>query len=120
MRSVYKFSISFFILLFAFTTASFAQSSNTIVGQWKSEEKIPKQLEIFLATDNYYYGKAPSGKLVFKKLKYTEKDKEYTGSMTPPDMNIIVNVTITQLSDKKLKVVAKKILMSKTIYLTKQ
>jgi hypothetical protein len=84
-------------------------------------------MEIYLAKNGKYYGKAindnstPSknGNLIIKKLSYITEAKNYKGTMEPPDMNVTLNITVTLETANRLKIVAKKLLMSKTIYFSR-
>jgi uncharacterized protein (DUF2147 family) len=113
-----------FLLL---ASAGFAQTANSITGNWKNEEKDkPMEMEIYLAKDGSYYGKvinssdpAKNGTLTIKSLRYDEAAKKWKGSLQPPDMNMTLNVTVTMENANRLKMVARKLLMSKTIYLTR-
>lgn len=106
-----------------FGTGIFAQSANDISGKWKAEDDSSKLIEIYLAKDGFYYGKANNPKqtgykqIMINKLQYNAGNKTYKGTMTPPDMDMTMNVTISFVTKTKLKVVAKKIIMSKTFYL---
>lgn len=110
-------------VLLLFSTGIFAQSANDIVGKWKAEDDSAKLVEIYLATDGFYYGKANNPKqagyekTMMNKLQYDPASKTYKGSMTPADMNMTLNVTINSVSKTRLKIVAKKFMMSKTFYL---
>jgi uncharacterized protein (DUF2147 family) len=114
--------ISVFLLL---ATAGFAQTANSITGNWKNEDKDkPLEMEIYLAKDGSYYGKvinnsdpAKNGTLAIKSLIYDETAKKWKGTLQPPDINMTLNITITMENANRLKMAAKKMLMSKTIYL---
>jgi uncharacterized protein (DUF2147 family) len=106
--------------------AANAQTGNTIVGKWKAEEDDKAlQMEIYLAKDGRYYGKvindngqdSKNGKLVLKELKYNEQGKTYKGYMKVPDGNMELNVTLTLMSNDRLRMTGKKLIMSKTFYL---
>jgi hypothetical protein len=55
--------------------------------------------------------------VLVKNLKYDEVTKTFKGMMTPPDANLELSATVTMVSNDKLKIVAKKLVMSKTINL---
>ncbi len=109
------------------TTFASAQTSDSIIGKWvgESEDNSELKSEIYLDKDNLYYSKVieeggspkNAGKIVMKKLKYDFHSKTYIGTMSPPDKNIELNITISIVGNDKLKVVAKKFFMTKTIYL---
>lgn len=81
--------------------------------------------EFYLDSDGLYYGKiikdqdkkGALGKTTFKKLKYDPKSKSFKGTMSPPDRDMEIDAIITFEGNDKLKVVAKKFLMTKTVYL---
>ena len=102
-----------------------AQSASAIVGQWKDEKEPDRQMEFYLDKDGLYYAKIinskkkemMNGQVLVKKLKYDEVTKTFKGSMTPPDANLELSATVTMVSNDNLKIVAKKLVMSKTINL---
>lgn len=108
--------ISTIILLFVANTM-FAQITSTIIGKWKAEDQPDKGSEIYLAKDGLYYGKESNGKILLKKLKYDDATKTFKGIMTPPDKDIEFNVTISFINNNKLKIVAKKFFITKTMFL---
>jgi uncharacterized cupredoxin-like copper-binding protein len=125
MKTIFR-SCIVTILLAAVCPWSYAQHANQITGISKTDDKSKDfQMEIYLAKDGTYYGKiindnsksSKNGTLVLKKLSYNENSKNYKGSMTPPDTNITLNVTLTAENNDRLKLVARKFLMSKTMYL---
>jgi len=111
------------LLLMAFAT----NAQNGIIGKWKSEEHPNNHLEIYLAKDGLYYGKLVYengktenlGKFLLKHLQYDASANCYTGKMMPPDRNIEFTVKLTQISDDKIKAVATKFLITKTIFFIK-
>jgi hypothetical protein len=102
-----------------------AQTGSEIIGQWKGEKEPERQMEFYLDKDGLYCAKAITSKqtemvkeqVLLKKLKYDEASKTFRGMMSPPDANVELNATVTMISSNKLKIVAKKLVMSKTIYL---
>jgi uncharacterized protein (DUF2147 family) len=116
--------ITVFLLLCA---AGFSQTANSIAGNWKNEDNDkPMEMEIYLAKDGSYYGKvinssdpAKNGTLAIKSLMYDEASKKWKGTLQPPDINMALNITVTMENINRLKIVARKLLMSKTIYLTR-
>ena len=117
------------ITLCAFVSLlAFGQKANQIIGIWKSDDgEKNMQMEIYLAKDGNYYGKvindnstpSKNGSLVIKKLSYSTDTKSYKGTMEPPYMNVTLNVTVTLESANRLKILAKKLIMSKTIYFSR-
>lgn len=112
-------------LLFMLTVR--AQTASAIIGQWKDEKEPERQMEFYLDKDGLYYAKTinskkkemVNGQVLVKKLKYDEASKTFKGTMSPPDANLELNATVTIMSNDKLKIVAKKLVMSKTIYLVR-
>lgn len=102
-----------------------SNDSQSIIGNWIVDEVPSKAVEFYLARDNYYYGKITTpgdkeyGKLLFKKIQYDKEQNTFIGIMTPPDKPVELDVTITIESTSRLKIVAKKFLMTRTIHLTK-
>jgi hypothetical protein len=104
------------------TLAAFPQTESSIIGQWKDIEQPDRQMEFYLDKDGLYYAKAVNdkskesinGKVLVKKLKFDEATKTFKGLMSPPDAKLELNVTISFSGQDKLKIVAKKFVMTKT------
>lgn len=102
-----------------------AQSASAILGQWQDEKEPDRQMEFYLDKDGLYYAKIinskkkemTNGRVLVKKLKYDEVTKTFKGTMTPPDADLELSATVTMVSNNNLKIVAKKLVMSKTINL---
>ena len=107
------------VLLILNSTVIFAQANTTIVGKWTSEEKKNLVLEIYKSADGLFYGKNQSGKMILQQLKFDAKNKIYKGKMQPPDKDILADVTVYNENPDRLKMVVKKYMMTKIIYLTK-
>jgi hypothetical protein len=107
------------------STAMSAQSANTIVGKWRDESDASKQMDIYQDKDGLYYGKPAvekdkkgnTAKTALKKLKYDASTQTFKGTMNPPDADMGLNVMVSFVGNDKLKFVAKKFFMTKTIYL---
>ncbi len=107
--------------------AAFSQSASSIIGQWKDEADPDRQMEFYLDKDGLYYAKgindknkeSIAGKTLVKKLKYDEATKTFQGLMSPPDAKLELNATISFMGHDKLKIVAKKFVMTKTILLVR-
>jgi hypothetical protein len=102
-----------------------AQTASAIIGQWKDEKETDRHMEFYLDKDGLYYAKTINskkkeminGQVLIKKLKYDEISMTFKGTMSPPDANLELNATVTIVTNDKLKIVAKKLVMSKTIHL---
>jgi hypothetical protein len=109
------------------TLAAFPQTESSIIGQWKDIEQPDRQMEFYLDKDGLYYAKAVNdkskesinGKVLVKKLKFDEATKTFKGLMSPPDAKLELNVTISFSGQDKLKIVAKKFVMTKTLQLVR-
>jgi Uncharacterized protein conserved in bacteria (DUF2147) len=120
-----KLRIGLSLIIFLFSHSAFSQAG-AIAGNWQSEDKSKDmQMEIYLAKDGNYYGKvindnskaSKNGTLVLQKLSYDEKKQQYTGTIKPPDASLTLNATVTLENANRIKIVAKKFVMSKTMYL---
>ena len=113
-----------FLLLMLICIGVSAQTGSSIIGKWKGEDQPNNHVQFYFEKDGFYYGKLVSengktqniGKAMMKQLKYDATTNTYKGTMTPPDKNITVNVTLSLIGNDKIKVVAKKFLITKTIY----
>jgi hypothetical protein len=127
MSQIYRHIIvSVFLMVVA--SCCYTQTTSQISGKWKSEDKRRNfQMEIYLAKDNYYYGRiindtggnSKNGTLVLKQLNYNEDEAEYNGIFEPPDAAISFRVKVSIENGNRLKLVVSKLLMSKTMYLTR-
>lgn len=107
------------------TTYLFGQSPSVLLGKWKGEDKPNNHTEFFQEKDGLYYGKLifegvekkNIGKILFKKMTYNTAKKEFKGWMSPPEGDMEIDASLTFISPDKLKIVVRKFLMSKTIYL---
>lgn len=112
------------IIIQIFGIVTMQTDDNKIIGQWKGEKEPEKRSEFYLAKDGFYYGKLIAdgdktenkGKIIMKKLSYDAATKSYKGIMSPPDKDIELNVTISFVTNDRIKVVAKKFIISKTFY----
>jgi hypothetical protein len=122
-----KLSLGALLGIFVFSFAAFTQPG-AITGNWRVEEKSKGvQMEIYLAKDGNYYSKiindtskaSKNGILVLQKLIYDEKKQQYTGTIKPPEAGLALNATVTMENANRIKIVAKKMLMSKILYLVR-
>lgn len=125
MSNIISKSVFIALVVCLATTFVSAQMPDAIIGKWTGEDKSEFISEIYLGKDNLYYSKVikeggstkNAGKTVMKKLKYDEQSKTYVGTMNPPEKNIELNITVSIINNDKLKVVAKKFFITKTMYL---
>ncbi|MFY8035654.1 MAG: hypothetical protein ACOVMQ_00735 [Cyclobacteriaceae bacterium] len=104
-----------------------AQTAATIAGQWKDEKDPDRQMEFYLDKDGLYYAKAihskkkdvANGQVLVKKLKYDAATQTFVGTMSPPDSGLELNATITFQTKDKIKIVAKKSILTKTLVLVR-
>lgn len=109
------------------TFASMAQNPDKVLGKWKFEEDSKSVVEIYLAKDGMYYGKIITagnekmkvGHLLFQKCKYEGSSASLKGIIKPTDTAKEMNVTISLDNNGKLKAVAKKFFISKTLLFSK-
>jgi hypothetical protein len=119
-----KVQIKLLVALVLFTISVSAQTESTIIGKWKGDEKPDMQSEFYLDKDGLYYGKiikdvenkGTLGRIILKKFKYDAKTNAFKGKMSPPDRDMELDATITFVNNDKLKIVAKKFIITKTIY----
>jgi hypothetical protein len=113
------------LIICLFILAAFSQAG-AITGNWQAEDKSKDmQMEIYLARDGNYYGKiindnnkaSKNGTLVLQQLRYDEKKQQYNGTIKPPGASLTLNATVTMENTNRIKIVAKKFAMSKTMYL---
>ncbi|WP_445908722.1 hypothetical protein [Yeosuana sp.] len=115
------------ISLLLFTIVSFSQSSaNDFKGDWFTSEMDNMTITIFLATDGFWYGKIIKsdekeniGHLLLYKMKFDQEKNTLVGVLKRPDNGMKVNATVSLDGAKKLKVVGKKLLITKTVNWTK-
>jgi hypothetical protein len=107
-----------------FTTRSLAQDGSGIIGKWKGEDKPNSHIQFYIEKDGFYYGKLVYengkteniGKIMMNQLKYDDATKTYKVNMTAPDKNITLKITLSLEGNNKIKVIAKKLFITKTIY----
>jgi hypothetical protein len=122
MKSI---TLIFSFLMFSF--ASVASNPDKMLGKWAFDETPKSIVEVYLAKDGMYYGKVVAsgdeklkvGHLVFQKCKYEANSTSLKGIIKPSDTAKEMNVTISLDKNGKLKAVAKKFFMSKTLFFSK-
>jgi uncharacterized protein (DUF2147 family) len=128
MKPLWKKYILLMSSVLALSAVFAQQSPNAIVGRWKGEEEgKPLQMEIYLAADGKYYGKvvnddnkkSKNGAIVVKQLSYIPKSNTYKGSMQPPEAAMTFNITLSLENNDRIRIVARRFLISKTMYLSR-
>lgn len=115
------------ISILFFTILSFSQNNvNDFKGNWFTSEMNNTTISIFLLTDGFWYGKIIKsdtkeniGKLLLNKMKFDKTKNVLEGQLNSPSNGMTVNATVSLDGDKKLKVVGKKLLITKTVNWTK-
>jgi hypothetical protein len=105
--------------------AMYAQTAPAIMGHWRDEKEPHRQMEFFLDANGLYHAKTINskdkdminGQVLLKNLKYDEYTRAFKGLMSPPDANLELDATVIMINNNRLKISAKKWMMSKTIYL---
>lgn len=124
MRIVNYRSLLETLVLLLFSGTLSAQDKSVIVGKWTAEDRSNRQIEVYLGKDQLYYAvivadggaSKNEGKIMMKKLNYDDKTNHYIGIMNPPDVNMDIPVTVSFVSNDKLKILAKKLMITKTFY----
>ncbi|MGD1841063.1 MAG: hypothetical protein ACFB0B_09225 [Thermonemataceae bacterium] len=108
------------------SAATFAQSAEKIAGKWYAEEVDKSVIKIYKAKNGHWYGKiiesADEEKvdhLLLDKIVYDE-DKEALTSTLKATNGMNVKATLTLVDAQTLKIVGRKMLMSKTFIWKKQ
>lgn len=111
------------ITLFLFLGST--TNEKKIIGIWQAKDENNRKIEIYQDKGGLYQGKSIShskrqkSSNVIKNLKYDATSKSYKGTMSPPDKDITLNVTITITDNDELKIIAKKLLITKTMFFTR-
>jgi hypothetical protein len=120
--------ISILIVFLCMSISVFPQTGGGITGSWKCEIKGKHiEMEIYQAIDSAYYGKiindnsipSTNGTIILKKLKYDKTSQTFKGTMRPHDADVELDATVTVIDKDRLKIIAKKLFMSRTVYLTR-
>ena len=106
----------------------FINAQNTadkIAGNWYNEDLDKSTINIFKASDGFWYANiiksADSkkiGKTLLSKIKFNAADNNYTGILTSPTNSMEIKATITLTTNGKLKLVGKKLFITKTYMFT--
>ena len=131
----FKLTISLLIL---FTSISFAQQANEIIGKYRLPNKL--DVEIFkcknkysgkiVALNGYEDGQTKDfknpdkskrndpliGKIIIENLEYDKEEKEWiNGEMYGPEKGLVFNLKITEIKQNEIIVVGSKFLFWKTL-----
>lgn len=120
-----KKSLIIFLCLLLSVTESFSQvDTQNIEGEWRSEDE-EKQITISKDREGYFNGKITFdnndpksvGKILLKKVVYSENEGNFVGLLTPPGEDMELKVRIYKKSEEILMLVAKKFIFTKTLIL---
>lgn len=106
-------------------TANAQNAESKIAGNWHNEELDKSTMNVYKATDGFWYAKIIKssdskkiGKMILSKVKFNMGDNNYKGILTPPTNSMEINATITFTSDGKLKLIGKTLFITKTYTFT--
>lgn len=122
--TLFKLTFSILFCLFVIQIETKAQLIETkISGNWYCEEMDKSTIQVYKEKDGYWYGKIAAsdvksnvGKIILDKFKFNPKENTMTGTMIRPSNGMEINATVSMESDTKLKVVGKKLIVTKTFY----
>lgn len=132
-----RLRVTIFLIIF-FTSISFAQQTNDIIGKYRLPNKL--DVEIF-EKEGKYFGKIIAlnghengtekdiknpdkskrndpliGKTIIENLEYDKKEKEWiNGRMYGPEKGLVFNLKITEIKQNEIVVVGSKYFFKKTI-----
>lgn len=102
---------------------AFTTQEKDILGNWKAVEMQNSTIKVYKAKDGNIYGKIIAsnrkdwiGEIILKQVKYIADDEAWKGEVYNLERKMSVDVTITLLSQNKLKLVGTKFFMTKTFY----
>ncbi len=115
------------IAILAITGGLYAQSANSLVGKWQANKDPKRQVEFIQLADGMIEGKAinstdkkiPKGHTMFQGFSYDAKTGTFKGKMQPPDAKISIDATASIENVNVLKIVGKKLFMTKTLVFTR-
>lgn len=97
--------------------------SQKIIGSWYAEELDQSTIEVTRLTDGSFQGtiKASStptyiGHKVIYNFRYHEEERSYKGTISSAARNMELEGVITVEKDGRLKLIGKKLFMTKTFY----
>lgn len=125
-KSKCRAQMTVFAFLF-FSAKLFAQTKPNIIGRWVAKDDSYIEMEVYLGPNHLYYTKIVAdekkgedvGKIMIKNIIYNSKTNSYNGIMNPPDANLELSVTLSLENSDKLKILIKKLFISRTIYFTR-
>ncbi|HRP89294.1 MAG TPA: hypothetical protein PKX92_04600 [Edaphocola sp.] len=103
-----------------------AQIEKQLIGSWKSENNYELSVSFFKDKSGLYQGKIDDnkdsdfGKIVFKGMNYNDKTQTFSGILSPAKVNINLDATISFINNNRIKVVGKKMFITKTVYFSRQ
>ena len=106
-------------ILFGISYSSFSQ--NQLEGNWFSDElsnasiRVSKKDSVYKAIIYQSDDSSYVAKVLFDDVVFIEKKKAWVGVLTHPGSGIRANAEITFLRENELKVVGKKLFMTKTL-----
>ena len=113
---------SIFVLLCAFSP-----QQESIQGKWFSSDLNNSTIEIYEAEDGFLYGKIVEsdekdwiGEIVLKKLSFDSEDQNWQGEVYSLVRKMSIDVEVSRMEGRKLKLVGSKFLFTKTFYWTKK
>ncbi len=108
------------LILLVVSFAASAQTSTSILGQWKDAEHPEKQLEITNQT-GAFVGKAinstktsENGKVILKDLVWSDASKSYKGILINPDNGDDFKIEIKMVGNDLFRFTAGKFIFSRT------
>lgn len=112
------------ILFLSLTT--FAANDASIIGNWKAPDLENSTIQVYKSNDGYFYGKIIESdkpewvdEVILKKVKYFPEDEVWKGKIYSLKRKMSIDVTINLETENKLKLVGKKLFMTKTFYWTR-
>ncbi len=115
-----------FTLIMTLTSLLFTvvnTQADQILGNWKATEMENSTIKVYKASDGRIYGKIIESErkewinhIILKQISYHSSKNEWKGQVHNPDLDITVNATITLENPGRLKLVGKKLFISKTFY----
>lgn len=125
MKNVMKWTMLVtYISLMILNSKGFAQQhTSKISGIWYAEEMDQSTIKVYKAKNGFWYAKITQSaeskyvdKVIFEKGKYDTKNQTYAGTMIHPKNDLKIQAKISVVNDQKLKVVGRKMLITKTFY----